>query len=170
MQVELKKLKFGLLGREGIKTFQCEVHYNGKFIANCREDGNGGMLSTHIVQPFDETRPILAAIKEWSLTQPSIYRDATDTTSMGDFDEQIINLVIKAETMISVKKNQLKYICYFENKSDVLQRQKLGNNTIAQVLSDTRGVVALKSAINKIQTEGGKILNTNLGECQSLVK
>jgi len=41
MQLELNKLKFGLLGRKDIRTFQFELIIDGKKIASVREDGNG---------------------------------------------------------------------------------------------------------------------------------
>jgi len=112
MQLELKKLKFGLLGREGIRTFECELFVDGVKTAYVNEDGNGGCLRIHIAEPFDTTRKILANAKTYCETLPCIF---SKKQKGSDLDEQIIQMVSDVEVAKEIKTKQKKCICYRDN-------------------------------------------------------
>lgn len=158
MQLELKKLKFGLIGREGIRSFQCELFINGMRAAYVSEDGNGGCLRIHFIEPH--TRTLIDETKKHFVDKGS------------DLDEQIINMVSDVEVVKEIKTKQKKHVCYREStcKDSSYKMKIFGKFTIEQVLADPRGVTALTKLINELQADGCKILNTNFGSLQTLVK
>jgi hypothetical protein len=169
MQLELKKLKFGLTGREGIRTFECELFVDGVRTAYVNEDGNGGCLRIHITEPYDTTRPILQAVKEYCKILPSIF---SKKDKNSDLDEQIIQMVSDVEIAKELKVKQKKFICYRDStcENGGYKMASFGKFTIEQVLADPKGVLELTKLINNLQADGTKILNTNFGSLQSLVK
>lgn len=174
MNIEIKKLKFGLVGREGTKSYQCELHVNGKHVADCREDGNGGGL---IIRPINRTdyesikNDVIDHIK--NLASYNQRRDAFhklyDFKDDGDhsdaIEEYVENFVEEAETRKYVERNQKNSILVM--KDNEVLKVPFKQWTIEKLLNSQQGEDVIVKALRRDIGEGYKILNTNLTSLKS---
>jgi hypothetical protein len=158
MKIEIKKLKFGLLGREGIRTFQCQLWVNDKHTADVNEDGNGGCLRIYFFNP--ECRLLNESANEWIKSQ------AKEGDFVDDLDTFIIDKVSDVETAKQLAKDQKKGLCWRKSgdKKENYTITKWTGYTLEQMLFNPGGRMAVKQVIAKIKTESGEVLNTNLPE------
>jgi hypothetical protein len=172
MQFEIKNVKFGLIGRCGVRSFQCDIFFENKKIGTAEEQGNGGSISIFPVEPYDVNRANIKKLNDFYLTQPSVYTE--HPTWESSLEEQISRKAFLIEIDKEVKTKQKKFICYRDNDVECqnggYKMLSFGKLTIEQVLAQPGGLAALKQQIEKIQAEGSKILNTNLGSLQILIK
>lgn len=155
MDIQIKKVKFGLLGREGIRTFQCQLFIDGKHTADVNEDGNGGCLHIYFFDP--ECRQINEAANKW------LKENHKTGEFVCDLDTKIIELVSDIETQKQLDKDQKKGICWRkpgDNKENYIITK--WNISLDKMLSNPGGIIAVKDKIAQIKSEGGIILNNNL--------
>lgn len=157
MQIEISNVKFGIIGREGIKSFQCKLWINGVHIANVREDGNGGCL--HIDYSTAEQGKLLKLADEW-------IKENIKDDFVYDLDSFIIDKVSNLEVETQLKKDMKKGICWQK------VGQKKGEYTITTwkghkiegMLATEGGRTAIKNCLANLKSYGHVVLNTNLGD------
>lgn len=158
MKIEIKKLKFGLVGREGIRTFECQLWINDKHTADVNEDGNGGCLRIYFFNP--ECRAINEAADKW------LKENSKQGEFVRDLETKIISMVSDVETAKQLAKDQKKGICWRlsgKPKEEYTITQWKGY-TIESMLTNPGGRMAVKDTLAKLRSEGAVILNTNLPE------
>ena len=77
MKIELKNLKTGLVGRDGIKTWSASVYVDGKRSATVEEYGNGGALNIRATSKAAKAR--LAEAEAYAATL-NLYGEAFPST------------------------------------------------------------------------------------------
>lgn len=171
MDIQVKNLKLGIIGREGIRTFTCELHIDGQHVANCLEEGNGGMLRIRSIIDNKKWKEIeQAAVEMIKKTSKYINERAEMYAELGIKDEgqhnevlesYVISLVADEETMVDVRKRQSKGLMYLDG--DALGKISWGKWTMEQMLAGEKARKALYDAIMKKHNEGCTIMNTNIG-------
>lgn len=175
MNIAIAKLRLGIIGMEGIRTFTADIVLNGKKVGECREDGNGGCLNIYPVNGGYWKDTVLGEMDEWCKENlPKWGSEFGTTEHETGLEMHLINLVAEIETQKQLARDMKKYIC-FKAKGDnakLVAYSKTGwrNFNIEQILNAANGAALMTAKILEIQINGGKILNTNLGKLQHLVK
>lgn len=157
MQIEISSAKFGLIGREGIKSFQCKLLINGAHIANVREDGNGGCL--HIDYSTAEQGKLLKLAGDW-------IKENIKDDFVNDLDSFIIDKVSNLETEAQLKKDMKKGICWQKvgQKKGEYTITSWKRHKIEEMLTTAAGKAAIKTCLANLKSYGHVVLNTNLGD------
>lgn len=174
MNITISKLKLGIIGREGVKTFTADIMLDGKKVADCREDGNGGCLSIYPISGGYWKDSVLGQMDAWCIANLPKWESFDGSMVDTDLEMHISNLVSDIETEKALARDMKKGICYSDklnkNKNVVYSRWGWKNFNIEQMLASPNGPAMIQKAMLEIQVKGGKILNTNLGKLQHLVK
>lgn len=174
MKITISKLKLGIIGREGVKSFTADIMLNGKKVADCREDGNGGCLSIYPISGGYWKDSILGQMDTWCKANLPKWEAFDGDMVETDLEMHISNLVSNVETEKALARDMKKGICFktklSKNKNVAYDRIAWKGVNIEQMLSVPRDAALLQKTILEIQSKGDKILNTNFGKLQYLVK
>lgn len=133
MNITISKLKFGLKGREGIKSFECDVCLEGKKVATAHEYGNGGPLN---IIRATESNTLVDEMSSWLLANKKI-----------DIETHIINLVCDVETQKIITKECKKNIVYTVGNNINSLNMRGWKIPIEQVLANPKGLESAKGLI-----------------------
>lgn len=154
MNIEVKNVKFGLRGSEGIKTWECKVYVDNKHIANANEYGDGGPVNIQAISA--EGRKILNSLEAF------LKEDKNDFEVV---ESKICDLVEEIEERKLINRRQ-KNELLFKNNNDsyTIHGYKWPKWNIDKLLSTEGGKKVLRDSIKEIKEKGGYILNTNIPE------
>lgn len=167
LNIELKKLKFGLHSQETI-DFVAEVYVNGKHIATAENQGYGGPTSTYKEKniSYEEYQSILNYFKNLPV-------DPKYPSLSMDFEMVIDTLVDKAFNDRQRKKDENKCILIGIPGDSMYKMLGWKGTTVKKLMSNEKSIDWLEKQIPLLLSKvmpGEKILNTNLGRLQNLIK
>jgi hypothetical protein len=168
MKIELKKIKNGLIGREG-PSWQAELHIDGRKVAMVHQRGDGGEID---IRPFDNDDWVtLNKAEEYAKTLPPIHRGCEEMQkAFGPMEMDLRLLVDEMWDDWQVEKRLMKD----EKKGVLLGYDRKGTYSmitwkgykVDDLLKTQQGIEFLKTALERIQREkcvgGIMILNNNL--------
>ena len=163
MKLQLKKVYFSEQLSEETNAFTADIYFNNKKIAYVKNDGHGGCNN---IQMYEGQRSQLAEAEVYAKTLPSI--DTGLTKGVGgepyiiesDLDVQVDELFTAWLENKELTKESNKGI-YFERDGKNWTRTWKGYS-IAKLKKHPSGSIAIQNALDKVVSEGGTILNTNL--------
>ena len=160
MKIELKSLKiFDAMSEETI-AFVADVYVNGKKVAYCKNDGHGGCTYYNCYPNADRTL-LEAAELHCKNLQEEIYGF---NPSLEDFIDEWVYRVDNekqaSKFQKKLEKNMVKGLCIGTPDSYTITTWK--GVTIPEMMASANGRGVLRAKILQAQSEGKKVLNTNI--------
>tara|TARA_R110000851_G_scaffold196444_3_gene347428 strand:- start:19223 stop:19729 length:507 start_codon:yes stop_codon:yes gene_type:complete len=163
MKLQLKKVYFSEHMSEETNAFTADIYFNNKKIAYVKNDGHGGCNN---IQMYEGQRSQMYEAEVYAKTLPSI--DTGLTKGVGgepyiiesDLDVQVdemFNAWLEKKTITKESNKGIYHI-----KKDGKKYLRTWNISIAKMKNHPQGPSYIQTALDKIVSEGGTILNTNL--------
>ena len=161
MKFELKAIKFIEEMSEETNCFYGKLYINKKFVADVRNDGQGGCTW---VQGFDkESRERLAEAEKYLSHQAKKKCDTFDFEYIRTLESEVDDLFadwLKAKEDKKFEKQMDKGILYGTKYNYQMTYWK--NMSITAMINNPTGKARLIQVVKDLKAKGEKILNTNL--------
>ncbi len=161
MKFELKSIKFIEEMSEETNCFYGKLYINKKFVADVRNDGQGGCTW---VQGFDkESRERLAEAEKYLSMQPKKKCDVFDFEYIRTVESEVNDLFADWEKAKAEKKfdKQMDKGILYGNKYNYRMIYWTNSTLVAQ-LKNPIGQARVKKILEELTEKGETILNTNI--------
>jgi hypothetical protein len=161
MKIELKAIKFYESMSEETNCFQGKLYINGKYVADVKNDGQGGCTW---VQPINKlSGMIIQNTNEWLTSQPKKKSDMYNFEYIRTLESEVDDLFadwLKVKEDKKFIKQMDKGIMYGTKYHYQMTYWK--NMSITAMLNNPIGKARLIQVVKDLKAKGETILNTNL--------
>lgn len=163
MKLQLKNVHFSERLSQETNAFAADIHYNGKKVGYAENDGHGGCTN---VNCFSETIDAFNEAEAYAKTLPKIVYEGYRGLKGFEIDSNLEALVDRLfENWLAkkeVQKESAKGI-FIQKPNGVRATITWKGFNIAKLLKHPKGEELIRVQLLKTQSEGNKVLNTNLG-------
>ena len=161
MKFELKSIKCIEQMSEETNCFYGKLYINKKFVADVRNDGQGGCTW---VQPIDKLSGMITQnANEWLASQPKKKSDMYDFEYIRTIESEVDDLFadwLKVKEDKKLEKKMDKGILYGTKYN--YQMIYWTNTTLIAQLNNTIGKARVTKIVHELTEKGETILNTNI--------
>jgi hypothetical protein len=159
MIVILRSIKYSATLSSNSNAFTGDVWVNQKKIAFAKNNGRGGNTDIKAYKGYEDK---LTETFEFAKTLPMVGGLVMDLSLLIDLQvEDYLRGKFKREAEAEVKRKMLTSIVY-KDKEGEIYHIKFNKFTIKQMLAIGSGRKAIKTLVDKLQSEGATIKNTNI--------
>jgi hypothetical protein len=161
MKIDLKAIKFYESMSEETNCFQGKLYINGKYVADVKNDGQGGCTD---VYPIDKlARQITAEAEKYLSHQPKKKCDTYDFEYIRTVESEVDDLFadwLQAKEDKKFEKQMDKGILYGTKYN--YRMVYWTNTTLVALLQNEIGKARVKKILQELTDKGETILNTNI--------
>lgn len=164
MKLQLKNVHFSERLSQETNAFAADVYFEGKKFATAENDGHGGQT---LVRPLSNKLDVFKEANEYVKELPEIvydssFREGTMFSMPSTLENQVDELFLEWVEKKELKKQSNKGI-FYQKPDGGRMIMTFKGFTMSKLLKNPSGRAHIRRNIDKLESEGNTILNTNLG-------